>query len=139
MAEIQHYLRFRLGHEWYGIEVGAIVEVLQFMTLNEVPAPHPDVLGMMRLREAVVPVIDLRLRFGLTATYSVNTPIIVANTPSGPIGLVADDVDDLERVEESQVTAQDSGSRYVTGVARLSNHLLLLLDVSQIRTEMAVS
>ena len=139
MSKVQHYLRFHLGQEWYGIEVSSVVEVLHFMALNELPASRPDILGMMRLREWVVPITDLRLRFGLPAIYSLNTPIIVANTASGLIGLVVDDVDDLERISETQVTPHDtSASPYITGVARLSNYLLLLLDVSLLRAEIPI-
>ena len=139
MPDVQHYLRFQLGYEWYGIDVDNVIEVLHFMALTELPTSPSDLLGMMRLRESIVPVTDLRLRFGLTAEYSLNTPIIVAKTSSGPIGLVVDDVDDLERIDESQITPHDSSaSRYVTGVARLPNYLLLLLDITLLRTEIPI-
>ena len=140
MSDGQYYLRFRLGYEWYGIEVGSVIEVLHFMTLNELPTSRPDILGMMRLRELVIPVIDLRLHFHLDAVYSLNTPIIAVNTQAGPTGLVVDEVNDLERVDESQITPHDDyGSPYILGVARLPNSLLLLLEPSQLRTEIPSS
>lgn len=136
MSQIQHYLRFQVSYEWYGIEVGSVIEVLHFLELSEMPVSRPDLLGMIRLRGFVVPVIDLRLGFGLTASYSLNTPIIVANTPSGPIGLVADSANDLENIDNSQITTQNGDvSPYIMGVARLSDYLLLLLDVSRLRSE----
>jgi purine-binding chemotaxis protein CheW len=96
-------------------------------------------LGMMRLRETIVPVIDLRVRFGFAGnavSYSLSTPIITVDTPAGAVGMVVDEVDDLERIDTSQITPHDgSTSRYVTGVARLPDYLLLLLDVSLIRAE----
>ena len=137
MAKVQHYLRFQVGYEWYGIEVDSLIEVLQFVALNELPGARPDILGMMRLREAVVPVIDLRLCFGLDVAYTLNTPIIVARTASGPIGLVVDDVDDLERIDEAQVAPHEDGaSPYVTGVARTASTLLLLLNIDLLRAEL---
>lgn len=137
MANVQHYLRFRVGYEWYGIEVDSLIEVLHFVALSELPAARPDILGMMRLRETVVPVIDLRLRFGLEATYNLNTPIVVARTPGGATGLVVDDVDDLVRITVDQVSAQQDGpSPYVAGTARLSDSLLLLLDLGLLREEL---
>jgi len=141
MGDIQHYLRFRVGQEWYGIDVRSVVEVLHLIALTELPDAPPDVLGMMRLREAIAPVIDLRLRFGLAnAAYHLSTPIIAAQTPSGLLGLVVDDVDDLERIDSSQITAQESHtSRYVTGFARTSSALLLILDISLFRAENAFS
>src|SRR5262245_20211694 len=92
MTEVYQYLRFRLAHEWYGIEVGSIIEVLQFLSFNELPASHPDVLGVMRLRELVLPLIDLRIRFGLAASYTLGTPVIVVQCPAGSMALVVDEV-----------------------------------------------
>jgi purine-binding chemotaxis protein CheW len=136
MSYVKSFLRFRLGQEWYGINVDNVIEVLYFMALTDLPNPSPGVLGMMRLRETIAPVTDLRLRFSLPATYSLNTPIIVAKTPSGVIGLVVDDVDNLEHIDPAQIIPHDgSASRYVTDVARFSNFLLLLLDVSLLRLE----
>lgn len=140
MTNIQQYLRVRLAHDWYGIDVSSVVEVLHLLALNELPASRPDVLGLMRLREMVIPVLDLRLYSGLSATYTLTTPIIVANSSSGTIGLVVDEVDDLARVEASQISFQDvNASRYVSGVARLPNALLLLLDVSRLRDEIQLA
>lgn len=131
------YLRFRLGNEWYGIDVAHIIEVMQFMILTEMPVPRPGLLGMMRLREMIVPVVDLRIRFGLPdVTYTLNTPIIVAQIDGAPRGLVVDDVDALERVDVSQIQPHDgSVSSYVSGVARSTDHLLLLLDLQLIYNE----
>jgi len=140
MSEIRSFLCFRVGHEWYGIEAGSILEVLHFLALNELPASRPDILGLMRLREFVLPVIDLRLHFGLAAEYRLTTPIIVANTPSGLIALVADEVNDLEHIDANQIIPQETvASRYVTDAARLPDYLVLVLDVSRLRIEITIS
>ena len=135
----RRYLRCRVGQQWYGIAVGDVIEVLSFMWLAELPGVPAEVLGMMTLRDLVMPVLDLRLRFGLTsAPLQVDSPIIAAQTSHGPIGLVVDDVDDLESISEAQIAPQEGDSSpYVTGFARLPDHLLLLLDVSQLRAEIA--
>lgn len=139
MANVQYFLRFRLRHEWYGIEINSVSEVLHFMLVSELPITRSDILGIMRLHEAVIPVIDLRLYFGLTAEYSLNTPIIVAKTLSGAVGLVVDDVDNLERIDESQIIQHDSKvSRYITRVAKLPNDLLLLIDVALLDLELPI-
>jgi purine-binding chemotaxis protein CheW len=135
------YLRFRLGNEWYGIDVDALIEVMHFMILTEMPVSRPGLLGMMRLRELIVPVVDLRVRFGLpNITYTLETPIIVVNADSAPLGLVVDDVDGLEQIESSQIKPHDgSTSTYITGIARLPNTLLLLLDLSLLGTDLKIS
>lgn len=129
----QHYLSFRIGPEWYGVELDDIIEVLHFMALTELPAAPPDVLGLMVLRDTVMPVVDLRLRFDLpNASLTLNTPIIAVRTPHGPIGMVVDDVDDVEQVTEF-VQHHETLSPYVNGVAKLPTRLLLLFDTALLR------
>ena len=126
------YLRFRVGNQWYGIDVDHVIEVLNFMMLTEIPGAAPDLLGMMTLRDMVIPVTDLRLRFGLSdVELAVDTPVIAVNTDHNPMGLVVDDVDDLATINTDQIASyQGNDSPYVTQVARLDDGLLLLLDLS---------
>ena len=63
------YLCCRVGTEWYGVEVSRVIEVLHFAALHEVPGAKPDVLGLLTLRDLIMPVIDLRLRFGLDGDH----------------------------------------------------------------------
>jgi purine-binding chemotaxis protein CheW len=131
----QHYLSFRVGEEWYGIKLDRIIEVLNFMVLTQLPAAPPDMLGLMVLRDSVMPVVDLRLRFGLPdAPLTLNTPIIAVRTPHGPMGLVVDDVDDVEQVTEF-VQHNKTPSPYVNGVAKLVTRLLLLFDTDLLRSQ----
>ena len=60
------YLRFQVGSQWYGISIDRVREVSYLMLLNELPATDASVLGLMTMRDEVIPVIDLRIRFGAT-------------------------------------------------------------------------
>lgn len=134
MADYQYFLRFTLGDEWFGIAVDDVIEVLHFLSINQIPDSRPEIIGMMRFREAVVPVIDLRIHFGMSATYDVNTPIIITSSHDKLLGFVVDDVDDLERVESSQLTEYDQGDdRNISRVARLEKYIMFLLDTSALR------
>jgi len=128
-----HYLSVRIGTQWYGIAVNYVIEVLQMVALAQLPATSPDVLGLMTLRDEVMPVIDLRLRFGITeAPITINHPIIALNANGTPFGVVVDDVDDVEVVDEiNQYHGHDS--QYVDYVARLADRMLLILEVDQLR------
>ncbi len=133
-----HYLSFRVGRQWYGIGVESVVEVLHLVALTELPAAAPDVLGLMTLREMVIPVIDLRRRFGQPeAPLHLHTPIIVVHGQRGPIGLVIDEADDVERITEAQMAVYEGGdSPYVQAVAKLEGgRLLLILDTSLLSAE----
>ena len=136
----QHYLSFRVGTQWYGIAVHAVVEVHHMMLLTALPRPRPNVLGMMTLRDTVFPVLDLRLYFGIpNPRYQLDTPIIALKTSSGILGLVADDTDNIETISEQQIVSPEGDSLpYVVGVTRLRDRLLLLLDTTLFSTEIQI-
>jgi len=135
---MQQYLCCRVGTEWYGVEVSQVIEVLHFVALHEIPGAKPDVLGLLTLRDLIMPVIDLRVRFGLSrAELNVDTPIIAVNTSNGPVGLVVDDVDDVEQVTQIKAE-QGKESPFTLGTARLDNRLLLILDIAHFREAVPV-
>lgn len=143
MAEqlISHnYLTFRVGHEWYGVDIDTVVEVTHLVTVTELPATTPDLLGLMTVREEVMPVIDLRLRFGLIeGPLYLDTPIICVRTVNGPVGLVVDEAEDVVRYGDHQLAAYDGiGSRYVNGAVRQGARLLMLLDIAKLRAEVVM-
>jgi purine-binding chemotaxis protein CheW len=107
------------------------------VALTELPAAPPEMLGLMTVRDRVIPVMDLRRLFGKTeAPLRLDTPIIALATPEGSVGLAVDDVDDVEEIAGAQITQQNNTrSPYINSIARLSDHLLLLVDTAKIRTE----
>ncbi len=139
-AAIHPVLSVRTGHQWYGIDVEHVIEVLHFVALDELPGAPPGVLGLITVRDTVMPVIDLRIHFGLSeAPLRLNTPIVAVHTPTGAMGLVVDEADTVEEVSVEQMSAYDSSeSPYVTAVVRVSKRLLLLLDTSRFRRETRV-
>ncbi len=130
---IHHYLRCRVGDEWYGIEIGHVSKVLHFVALTELPDANPEMLGLMTLPGCVIPVIDLRRCFGDVETpLSLATPIVIIEISDGLVGLAIDDADNIEAVDSTVIHSyQHSDTAYVEGAARVADHLLLLLDLSQ--------
>jgi purine-binding chemotaxis protein CheW len=125
---VPNYLSFRVGREWFGVHVDNIIEVLHFMMLIEVPTTTPDVLGLIALRDTVMPVIDLRLRFHVAdAPLRLDTPIITLRTEQGTLGMVVDEVADVEAVTEMVYQAH-MDAPYIMGVAKLDGKPLLLLN-----------
>ncbi len=135
---IHAYLSLRVGTQWYGIPVDAVVEVHHMVRLTELPVPVPRVIGLMTLRDVVVPVFDLRLLFGLsTPQYRLDTPIVVLKTVSGLVGLFADDVHNVESILEPQIVHPERFTLpYVVGVAKLQDRRLLLLDTGLFAEEL---
>lgn len=131
------YLSCRVGREWYGINANGVFKVLQMVALTELPDSSPDVLGLLTLPDVVIPVIDLRRRFGLPdAPLRLETPIVAVDTPHGAVGLVVDEADDIETIHEAQIEALTGEvSPYIVGIARGPDHLLLLLDTALLGVE----
>lgn len=130
-----NYLTFRVGGQWYGVEVIDVIEVLHLIALDELPLASPDVLGLMTLRDRVMPVIDLRRRFHLNeAPLTLQTPILAVNTVNGALGLVVDDVDDV--VPGEAITDYGShASDHVRAVIRQGDRLLMVIDAARLAAD----
>ncbi len=132
MSDTRQCLCLRVGSQWYGIDVNNVIEVLHLVALAELPLKDSSVLGLMTLRDTVMPVIDLRSQFGMAERqFHLTTPIIAVRTPRGAMGLVADEVDNVERVAEEQLIAYEGPEiTWVSRIARVAERLLLLIDVT---------
>jgi purine-binding chemotaxis protein CheW len=127
---ISAFLRFRVGEQWYGINVGNVAEVLPLMMFNDVPGSSPDMLGLITLRDQVVPILDLRIRFGLDAAeFFIDTPILALRTPQGIVGVVVDEADAVVVASDDQIIPQtDRQIPYISAIIKHPERMLLLLD-----------
>ena len=79
ITEVRQYLTFKLGEEVFGLDVGKVREILDFTTITKVPRTPGFMRGVINLRGSVVPVVDMRVKFGMSSTEkTVNTCIVVA-------------------------------------------------------------
>jgi purine-binding chemotaxis protein CheW len=132
-------LTFRLGEETFGIDILRVKEIRGWSPVTRVPQAPPQVLGVLNLRGAIVPIIDLRVRFALpSADFTPITVIIVISVkmPNGSIkecGLVVDSVSDVVDLTEGMLreAPQISGAasvEYIESLATIDNGMLILLD-----------
>lgn len=138
------YLTFELADEGYGIEILKVKEIVGMMSITPVPRLPEYVKGVVNLRGKVIPVIDLRLKFGMNAAdYTDRTCIIVVeimqNTDKTRIGLVVDAVSEVLNVRSENVEPPPSfGSRlqtnYILGMAKFEDSVKILLDIDLILT-----
>jgi len=132
--EIQ-VVTFTLAAETYGIEIGEVQEIIPVLPIIRVPEAPIWIEGLLDLRGTILPVIDLRRRFGLASLESSPTQcIIVVNLPDQVIGLVVDAVRDVTRIPSDAISAVPpaAGARaqFLSGIARVpegGGHRLLLL------------
>jgi len=132
-------LTFRLGAETYGVDILRVKEIRGWSPVTKIPQSPPHVLGVLNLRGAVVPIIDLRLRFALpSAEFSATTVIIVLSlttaTGQRECGVVVDGVSDVADVLQESIKPPPSlnaGSdgEFISGIATVDDQMLILLDV----------
>ena len=128
---------FRLDEQEYALPVERVSEVLRMVAIAPVPDAPAWVPGVINLRGRVVTVVDLRTRLGLpAAAYDLTTPIIVAETGAGHVGLVADAVTELLTLPAGAIDAgtdELNVGRAVSAVARAGDRLILIFDLAHVR------
>lgn len=136
--ELLQLVSFKIGSEEYGIDILKVQEINRMPDITKVPqAPH-YVDGVINLRGKVIPIINTRRKFSLEEKEAdKDTRIVVVDINGEVIGLVVDSVNEVLRIPHSIVEPPpnvtiDSGANYITGVARLEDRLLILLDLASL-------
>lgn len=137
------YLTFRLDQESYGVAVLKVREIIRLMKITPVPQMPEYVRGVINLRGKVIPVIDLRRKFGLSHKEDTdNTCIVVVHVklPSGQqshMGLVVDAVEEVTHIPQSEIeNTPDFGTHlathYLLGMAKIRGNVKTLLDIDRV-------
>jgi purine-binding chemotaxis protein CheW len=134
---IQQLVTFRLGDEEYGVDILKVHEIDRMMDITEVPNAPACVEGVINLRGKVIPVINLRTKFGLPAREADNRTKIVVVDIGTSAGMIVDSVSEVLRissdiVEPPPAMATGVGSEYIRGVGKLKDRLLILLDIEKL-------
>ena len=133
----RHLVTFMLDREEFGIPIGRAREIVRVGDVTRVPQAPPHIRGVMNLRGRILPVVEIRTRFGLPA--AVVTPrsrVMVVEARGRTVGLLVDAVSQVVKVGESAIVPPPEevvshGSDYITGVARLGSRLIILLELEK--------
>src|SRR5579872_2937593 len=137
-SETVQVVSFRLGSEEYGVHIGQVQEIIRMVEITHVPrAPH-FMEGVINLRGQLIPIIDLRTRFGMPridATKS--TRIVVTEIGSKRVGIVVDSVSEvinipIENVEDAPEMIAGVGTEYIQGVGKIDDRLIIMLDLTMV-------
>jgi purine-binding chemotaxis protein CheW len=136
------YLTFQLANEEFGIRVLKVREIMGVQEITAVPQTPNHVKGVINLRGKVIPVIDLRLKFGLPAAeYTQRTCIIVTQVAGENstllMGIVVDGVSEVltltgQEIEDTPDFGEDIGGEYLLGMAKVKGKVKILLDIDRI-------
>jgi len=137
-ADKQQFLSFQLGAEEYGIDILRVQEIRAYEKATRIPNTPAFIKGVINLRGVIVPVIDLRMKFGLeTAEYNEVTVVVVLNLASRTIGIVVDKVSDVLALGAGDIrpapefTARVDNA-FVRGLATLDQRMLIIADIERL-------
>lgn len=129
---------FELDNESYAVEIGGVKEIVRLPEITKVPHAPDYVDGVIDLRGQVTAVINLRSRFGLPVQETTkDTRVIVLTMGDAQVGVVVDGVSETLSIPEESIDAianmaLEIDAEYITGVARLENRLVILLDYKKV-------
>jgi purine-binding chemotaxis protein CheW len=141
-TDTTQYLTFKLGDEVFALDITKVREVLDFTTVTRVPRTPEFMRGVINLRGSVVPVVDLRLKFGMTRTEnSVNTCIIIAevtvDSETAVLGALADSVQEVLDLEPASIApAPKIGTKlktdFIRGMGKQNDRFVIILDIDKV-------
>lgn len=135
---IYQLVSFVIESEEFGVDILKVQEIIRTVEITRVPKSPEFVEGVINLRGKIVPVVDLRKRFGIARKERDNeTRIIVVELVDKVVGFLVDKVKEVIRVEKSIIEpppelTTNISTNYITGVAKLQDRLLILLDLDRV-------
>lgn len=129
---------FNLADEFFGIDIVAVEGIVKLQEITQIPQAPPYMEGITNLRGSVLPVIDLARRFGLpTQEQTRESRIVVAFAGEVKLGMIVSAVSEVLTIDDSVVEppppmASAVGSEFITGVAKIENRLVILLDLGKV-------
>ena len=144
ITETTQYLTFKLEDELFALDIGKVREVLDFTTITKVPQTPDYMRGVINLRGSVVPVVDLRLKFGLVmAEQTVNTCVIIVEVDLDGekvvMGAMADAVQEVLDLEPDQIEPPPRigtklNTDFIKGMGKRADQFIIILDIDRIFT-----
>ncbi|HUO61086.1 MAG TPA: chemotaxis protein CheW [Candidatus Acidoferrales bacterium] len=138
MAKDVHLVGFRVGKENFGVPIGTVHEIVRMMEVTAVPDSPEYIEGVINLRGKIIPVVDLRKRFGESEIASnKKNRILVAEIQERLVGLLVDAASEVIKIPPEQIEPppnvfEEGELNYVTGVGKLNGRLIILIDLSKI-------
>lgn len=139
------FITFRIGSEDFGIELSYITEIVGIQKITEVPDMPAFLKGVINLRGRVIPVIDVRIRFGLEPrAYDDRTCVVVVNINETALGLIVDTVNEVLKIPADQVSPPPSvhaaaSGRYIKGMGKVADAVKILLNVEKLLLDQEIA
>ncbi|HUY39990.1 MAG TPA: chemotaxis protein CheW [Candidatus Dormibacteraeota bacterium] len=138
MGESVQVATFHIGTEEYGVDISQIQEIIRMTEITHVPRTPDFIEGVINLRGQLIPIIDLRARFGMERIVPTkSTRIIVTDVGTKRVGIVVDSASavltiPIEAIEEAPEMVAGVGADYLQGVGKIGDRLVILLDLTMV-------
>jgi purine-binding chemotaxis protein CheW len=135
------FLTFQLGDELYGVDILRVQEIKGYTTVTKIPNTPPHIKGVLNLRGTIVPIVELRTKFGMpTIDYTLFTVIVVVVVRDRIMGLVVDSVSDVLNISKKDIQSPpEFGAKVdvsvLTGIGKSGDKLVALLNIDRLLTE----
>jgi purine-binding chemotaxis protein CheW len=129
---------FRIGEETFGVRIGSVREIVRVPEITSVPNAQESIEGVINLRGKIIPVMDLRKRFGQTDIQpDKKNRILVVELENKLVGLIVNSASEVLKIPPAEIESPsslfaDGDSSYVTGVGKLKGRLIILLDLGKL-------
>ncbi len=136
--ELLQLVSFKISDEEFGVDILKVQEIIRMLEITRVPNTLQYVDGVINLRGKVIPIVDLRSRFGMERReHDRNSRIVVVELSGKIIGFVVDSVNEVPRIPKSVTEAPPElatgvDTKYITAVGKLEDRLLILLDLDKV-------
>jgi purine-binding chemotaxis protein CheW len=143
-AEASKYMTFKLANEEYGVEILKVRELIGMMEITRVPRARDYIRGVINLRGKVIPVVDLRVKFGMAPTLSTSQTVIIVvqlTAPSGELtmGILIDEVLEVRAIAPGDIEPPPTlpsqiDTSFLLGVGKADKRVIFLLDIDRVLT-----
>ncbi len=135
------FLTFNLGEELYGVDILRVQEIKGYTSVTKIPNTPPHIKGVLNLRGTIVPIVELRTKFGMpTIDYTAFTVIIVVVVRDKVMGLVVDAVSDVLNIDKKDIQSPPQFGvkvdvSFLNGIGKSGDKLVALLDIDRMLSE----
>jgi purine-binding chemotaxis protein CheW len=140
LPEVLQVVTFRLGQDEYGVDILKVQEINRMTEITSMPKAAFSVEGVINLRGKVIPVVNLRKRFGLESKEIDSQSRIIVVDVGSTVGLIVDSVSEVLRIPSDLIEPPppitgSRGSEYIMGIGKLQDRLIILLDIDKLLGE----
>ena len=133
MVETLQFVAFRIGTQQFAVEIHRVSEVITYCEITPIPGAPAFVEGMIDLRGHLLPVLDMRKRFGMTEIQNtMQTRILILRVNRQKIGLIVDEADQVYTIPVEKIQPPPDGADYVLAVAKPQDVLVVVLDLERL-------